>query len=391
MAGARWQPLRWALAALLLAALLLTEGIPHAAAQSAEEWRETANRGTVGLITSSASGREPALAADLAAALDAEGRLRIVPMLGRGPAQTVTDLLYLRGADIAIVPADVLAVLRGEQQHANIEKRLAYLAPLHSEVLYVLARGETGSISQLAGQKVNLGPPGSAAAMTAAHVLHRLGIPVEPAGDALPAALARLRRGEIAALLALGSIPVPALHALGPADDLRFLNVPLSGDLEQVYRPAILTAADYPGMIAANLPVSTLAVPHLLVVANGDRPAADRSRRVKVFVEALFGAFARLLEPGRDPAWREINLAAVAPGWTRAAVAEEWLRTNVGFALTPLADAKDQALRPALDEFLQFLETKDLHSGIATLSEEERTVLFSQFQQWRERRAQPPR
>ena len=386
MAGARWQPLRWA-----LAALLLTATIQHAAAQSAEEWRDKVNRGTIGLITSSASGREPALAADLAAALNAEDRLRIVPMLGRGPVQTVTDLLYLRGADIAIVPANVLAVLRGERQHANIEKRLAYLAPLYNDVLTVLARAETGSISQLAGQRVNLGPPGSAAAMTAAHILHTLGIPVEPAGDELPAALARLRRGEIAALVVLGSIPASALQALGRDDGLRFLNVPLSGDLEQVYRPAILTAWDYPGMIATNLPVSTLAVPHLLAVANGDRPAADRIRRIKVFVEALFGGFARLLEPGRDPAWREINLAAVAPGWTRAAVAEEWLRANVEAAVTPFADAKDQALRPALDEFLQFLETRDLHGGIATLSDEERGVLFSQFQHWRERRAQPPR
>lgn len=386
MAGARWQPLRWA-----VAALLLTAALQQAAAQSAEEWRDKVNRGTIGLMTSSPSGREPALAADLAAALDAEGRLRIVPMLGKGPAQTVTDLLYLRGAEVAIVPADVLAVLRSERQHANIEKRLAYLAPLHSDVLTVLARAETGSISQLAGLTVNLGPPGSAAAVTASLVLQALGIPVEPASDALPEALARLRRGEIAAVVWLGSIPASVLQALRPDDDIRFLNVPLSGDLEQVYLPAILTADDYPGIIPANLPVSTLAVPHLLVVATGDRPAAERTRRIKVFVEALFGTFERLLEPDRDPAWREINLAAVAPGWTRAAVAEEWLRANVGLAVTPLADAKDQALRPALDEFLQFLETRDLQGGIATLSEEERSVLFSQFQQWRERRAQPPR
>lgn len=386
MAGERLRPVRTALAALLLAV-----AVQHAQAQSAEEWRDTVNRGTIGLITSSAGGREVRLAADLASVLDTEGRLRIVPMLGRGPVQTVTDLLYLRGADIAIVPADVLAVLRGQRQHANIEKRLTYLAPLYSDVLYVLARGETGGISQLAGQTVNLGPPGSAAAVTAAHVLGTLGITVEPASDELPAALAKLRRGEIAAVVSLGSIPVPALQALGPDADLRFLNVPLSGELEQVYLPAILTADDYPGLIPASIPVSTLAVPHLLVVASGDRQPAERTRRVKAFVEALFGAFGRLLEPGRDPAWGEINLAAVAPGWTRTAVAEEWLRTNVGPAVTPLADAKDQELRPALDEFLQFLETRNLQGSVATLSEEERGVLFLQFQQWRERRAQPPR
>ncbi|MFZ1415677.1 MAG: TAXI family TRAP transporter solute-binding subunit [Defluviicoccus sp.] len=386
MAVVRWWPLR-----SVFLALLLTAAVQHVQAQSAEEWRDKVNRGTIGLITSSAGGRQPHLAADLAAALDAEGRLRIVPMLGRGPVQTVTDLLYLRGADIAIVPADVLAIVRSERHHANIDKRLAYLAPLYSDVLYVLARGETGSISQLAGQPVNLGPPGSSAAVTAAHVLDTLGIPVEPASDELPAALARLRHGEIAAIVWLGSIPAPALQALRPDDDIRFLNVPMIGDLGQVYLPAILTADDYPGLIAANSPVSTVAVPQLLVVAAGDRQAAERARRLKVFVDALFGDFGRLLAPGRDPAWREINLAAVAPGWTRSAVAEEWLRANVGAAVTPLADAKDQELRPALDEFLQFLETKDLRGGFATLSEEERGVLFLQFQQWRERRAQPPR
>lgn len=386
MAGARLRLLR-----SLLLALLLSAVVQPAQAQSLEEWRDKVNRATVGLITSSASGRQPHMAADLAAAFDADGRLRIVPMLGTGPIQTVTDLLYLRGADVAIVPADVLAVLRDDRQHGNIDKRLAYLAPLYSDVLYVLSRREIGSISQLGGQKVNLGRPGSAAAVTAAHVLDTLGIPVEAAGDELPAALTRLRRGEIAAIVSVGSVPAPALQALRPDDDVTFLNVPVSAALDQVYLPAILTAEDYPGLIAANSPISTLAVPQLLVVATGDRQAAERQRRLKVFVEALFGDFGRLLEPGRDPAWHAVNLAAVAPGWTRSAVAEEWLRLNVGAAATPLADAKGEELRPALDEFLQFLETRDLRGGLATLSEEERGILFRQFQQWRERRAQPPR
>lgn len=389
MRGRFWRP-RGVVS--LVFVLCLALGSAHqAAAQSADEAQDKASRGTVGVITSSLSGTQPRLAADLAAVLDTDGSLRVVPMLGRGPLQAVTDLLHLRGADAAIVPADILAILRAERPQAGIEKRLAYVARLHTEVLYLMTRRDTGSISQLAGQPVSLGPADSAQALTAGHVFKLLGIPIEPVALDVPVALAKLRSGEIAALAWVAATPAEPFLSLAADGELRFLNVPLTPDLEQVYLPAILSHDDYPGLIPANMLIDTLAVPSLLIVATAERPAAERARRMKAFTVALFSRFGRFLEPGRDPAWAAINLAAVAPGWTRFAAAEEWLRTHIQTPPAASANAQGADLRPALDEFLQFLETKDLRGGIATLSEEERRLLFSEFQQWRDRRVQPPR
>ena len=50
---------------------------------------------------------------------------------------------------------------------------------------------------------------------------------------------------------------------------------------------------------------------------------ADRHRKVTGFVDAFFGNFDAFLRPPRHPKWREVNLAARVPGWTRLRSAEE--------------------------------------------------------------------
>ena len=45
------------------------------------------------------------------------------------------------------------------------------------------------------------------------------------------------------------------------------------------------------------------------------------------FTEALFTKWDKFSEPHRHPKWRDVNLAATVPGWTRWSVAEEMLKT----------------------------------------------------------------
>ena len=90
--------------------------------------------------------------------------------------------------------------------------------------------------------------------------------------------------------------------------------------------PTRLTADDYPGLVAYNQPVDTVAVGAVLAAANL-QPLSERYRNVVNFVDAFFTGFQSLLTPGHHPKWREVNIAAELPGWRRfppaAAVAAE--------------------------------------------------------------------
>jgi hypothetical protein len=70
--------------------------------------------------------------------------------------------------------------------------------------------------------------------------------------------------------------------------------------------------------------VSTIAVPTVLVAFNW--PAkSNRFQRVARFVDHLFSRIEKLQEPGFDPKWKSINLAATVPGLTRFSAAQDWL------------------------------------------------------------------
>jgi hypothetical protein len=89
-----------------------------------------------------------------------------------------------------------------------------------------------------------------------------------------------------------------------------------------------LVADDYPELIDTDGSVSTVAVGNVLAVYNW-HPGTERYRRVERFVHAFFDRLHDLRSPPYHPKWREINIAAPVPGWTRFATAQEWLR-NAG-------------------------------------------------------------
>ena len=62
-----------------------------------------ANAGTVGVISGGVDGTYVRIAADLAAVLDDGDTLRVLPIIGKGSLQNISDILVLRGVDIGIV------------------------------------------------------------------------------------------------------------------------------------------------------------------------------------------------------------------------------------------------------------------------------------------------
>ncbi|MCK8782990.1 TRAP transporter substrate-binding protein [Roseomonas sp. NAR14] len=275
-----------------------------------------ANAGTVGVISGGVDGTYIRIAADLAAVLDDGERLRVLPMIGKGSVQNLADIIYLRGVDIGIVQSDVLAFVRRERLVPGAAQAIQYIAKLYDEEIHLLARREIARIEDLAGRPVNLDVPGSGTAMTGSLLFEALRIPVRPAHDSQDVALQKLRAGEIAALAYVAGKPARLFAPLGADSGLHFLPVPLAAPLLETYLPSQLGPAEYPGLVPPEQPVETVAVGAAMAVYAW-QPGSDRHRRVARFVAALNEKFPTLQRPPRHPKWREVNLAAQVPGWTR--------------------------------------------------------------------------
>lgn len=291
--------------------------------------KAAANANTVGVITGDAAGTYLRITEDLASVIDDDEQLRVLPIAGKGSLQNLTDLLYLRGVDAAIVQADVLGFVRDKGLHYDADKRIEYVTKLFNEHVHVLAREGISTFSDLEGRKVNLGTPASGGQMTGQAVFSALNVKAEFTSLSDEQALAALKAGKIDAMLVVAARPSPLLLQLGAQDKLHAVSIPFVDALGQDYTPARLDVADYPGLVTK--PVDTVAVSAVLAVFAWPR-GSDREQRLTRFINRFFDQFETLLEPAHHPKWQEVNLAAELPAWKRNAAAQSWLESNAGSA-----------------------------------------------------------
>jgi hypothetical protein len=115
-----------------------------------------------------------------------------------------------------------------------------------------------------------------------------------------------------------------ALVSTLPKDgSLRLLSIPFAAMPGEGYSPAVLLPEDYPALIPPGAIVESLAVRAVLVAGRGGEDAA---RRVAKHTPTVLDAIARLAASSRHSKWREVNLGAVLPGWTRVEATETWLK-----------------------------------------------------------------
>jgi TRAP transporter TAXI family solute receptor len=302
----------------LLALSLLAAGLQGAIVGQAADipkQRDLVNAATVGIISGGITGTYVRIASDLADAFDQGYDLRVVPVIGKGSVRNIEDLLLLRGIDIAIVQSDVLDFYKRTKLYPGIEDKIAYITKLYNEEVHLLARAEFNSVDDLRGRRVNFGTEGSGTFMTAGIIFDELGVEVEATTYPEPEALAKLRAGEIAALVFVGGQPLTLVTQIEADSGLRLL--PIAPErVHGAYLPATLTAASYPNLIAPGESVPTLAVG--AVMAAYDWPAdSPRSARVKRFVDHFFADFDRLKQAPYHKKWQEVDLRAPVPGWRR--------------------------------------------------------------------------
>jgi uncharacterized protein len=332
--------------------------------------KQRQNNWTVGIAGGNMDGTYLRFADELGKVLDDGDELRVLPTISRGAAANLQDLLYLRGIDVAFTQSDVFEYFRTERKTPNLDTRVQYIIRLPVAELHVTARADIRTLEDLRGQKVVFGPPGSSPTMTGPIVFPRLGIPVEPVFVDFSTGMKMLISGEVAGLLGVVSKPVDFWSKMPSNAGLHLLPVPYTKALADLYVIGEFTNADYPNLIPPGERIDTIAVPSVLAVYNWPKNS-DRYRRVERFIQYLFNRWDKLTQPPFHPRWRDVNLAATVPGWTRFSVSEEMLQ-RVGQDSTNQAMARD----------FQTYMTRQVRT--APINEAERDALFRQFMLWRE-------
>lgn len=265
----------------------------------------------------------------LTAGLDHQDGLRILPIAGKGPLQTLNDLVHLKGIDAALLPSDVLAYARKNDLIDVPETKLSYLVKLGHMNVVVLARKEIASLQDLSGRRVATGSTTSSTYVTSHFLLDSAGIVFEPVPVDGADAVRAVAEGEADAAFLMANGPLPELSGL-KARNLHLLSVQASGEAAEAYAPALITNADYPNLLKKGEVVETVAA--ALIVAVFEWPkGSPQSEVTGVLADSLY----RVLQP-EGQAGAGINLAAAVPGWQRARVAEDILKKRAARAEQPL-------------------------------------------------------
>jgi uncharacterized protein len=273
--------------------------------------------------------------------------LRVLPILGVGGLQNINDVLFMTNMEMGIVDQDNMILLKQKdpQLYTGIEQRVHYITKLYNSELHVLARQEIRTFADLKGKKVNFNLKDSQTDATADRLFNILHLKVERRYDDVDTALAKLVKGEIDAALMLSGAPHSTTAKLKSTDGVHFLSMDDASmpgySLAPVfaeYLPGELTSDLYPNLIPPGAPVQTIVNRALLVTYAWPENSAQY-RKIAHFVTEFFNKIDCFKQSGRHQKWREINLWADMPGWTRFKPAADWLashRTAAGAASPPI-------------------------------------------------------
>jgi TRAP transporter TAXI family solute receptor len=349
--------------------------VTAAAQGTRDKLRAQMNENVVTIMAGSPSGTDLAIVQDIASVLDDGDKLRVLPMVGKGPEQNIKDVLFLRGVDMGVTQANLLKHFdKTGELGPNLRSQIAYIAKLFNEELHLLVRDDVNDIKELNGKAVNFGRLGSGAEITGRLIFQALGVETQQLHLNDADAIQKLKAGEIDATIIVTGKPAPVLTTLKEATGLKLLPVPYAMGVEDEYYPATLTHDDYPNLVRAGESVETVSVCAVLISFNwpGD---SVRYAKIAKFVDRFFANFDRFLEAPRHPKWREVNFAATLENWRRSPLSQAWI-DRVKRA------SGDTASRGHFDAFIAQA------SGRESISEAERAELFRAFLQWSKARSQ---
>ena len=336
-----------------------------------EAFRSRLNENVVTIMAGSPRGSDLAIVQDLADVLDDGDRLRILPIVGKGPEQNIKDVMFLRGVDMGITQANLLKHFdRTGDLGPNLKNRLTYIAKLFNEEMHVLVRSNVNDIGELNGKYVNFGPIGGGAEITGRLIFAALGVNAQGLNHSDADAIEKLKSGEIDAAVLIAGKPAPAFAILKEETGLKLLSVPYAKTLEADYYPATLTHDDYPSLIPEGGRIDTVSACAVLVSFNWPSNSV-RYKKIAKFVDSFFSNFDDFLAAPRHPKWRDVNFAATLEGWRRSPLAQNWIDRA----------SPNDTKSASRSNFDAFLAQASSERG-TPITEAERADLFRAFLEW---------
>ncbi len=372
----------WAvLSASAVVAPAFGQKVPESLKQSGDTEaaiKDKRNAWAVGVAGGLMSGTYMTFADELAKAVDDGDNLRVLPMVTYGAASNIDDLLYLRGVDVAVTQSDVFEYFKTERKISNLNNRIHYIIRLPVSEVHILARRDIKSLEDLRGKKVSFGPAGAGSSLTGTIIFQRLGIQVQQVNVDTSAAMQQLKTGELAAMIRLVGKPIDFFARIPAEAGLHLLPIPFSKVFADYYTIGEFTADQYPNLMPeGQSKVQTIAVPAVLAAFNWAK-GTERQKKIERLTERMFANWSKFQKPPFHPKWRDVNLAATVPGWTRLESAERELQ-------------KLEASQPATNassnlnsEFQNYLQRSD-NKRDAQRTPQSRDALFSEFLAWRDR------
>jgi len=310
------------------------------------------HQNTVAIVSGTPAGTYLQFAYDLSVVLDdlSGNGVRVLPMLGKGGAQNIRDVLALKGVDMGIAQTTDLARLKSEQP--DLGSRLSYITKLYNEELHILARQEIRSLSDLEGKAVNFSDLGGGTQFVARELFEKSGLTVREVNMGQADAIEKMKSGEIEATIYVAGKPGPAF-ARAPRDlGFHFLPVAYGSAFEENYYPAMLETKDYPGLIPDGQSIESIAVGAILIAYNWPERSM-RFKRLDTFVQAFFNKIEEFKEAPRHPKWQDVNLAAEVPGWQRFSPAARILRDAELQTSSVLPASEEASLKADFERFAQ--------------------------------------
>ena len=335
--------------------------------------RDALNANTVTVITAPIGGPMSIMGSDMAAVLDDGDNLRVLPILGKGSAQNLIDIIRLKNIDMGFVTADALEFVKTEFNMPDIAKRVRYIAPLFHNDIHIVARQGIRTLQDLNGKRVfaerSIGLP------AARIIFRRMGIEADIDSQTDPTGgLQKLLSGERDAWIASVSKNAPVIKDIkNEGGKFHLLTIPYDRALQDIYLPSTFSSEEYPNLVAPGDRVDSLAVSTVLMVYNWPLQS-DRYRRVAHFVDALFDHIEQLQQPPRNAKWRDTVISANVAGLVRFKGAQDWLDKARG-------DVSQSAPPAGAEEFRRFLVER---SGGRNVSPDAAARLYNDFQRSRE-------
>ena len=364
----------------------LAQASPSAAKIREQQTRERINKGVINLITGGieyASNTYGLLAGDLAAVLDRDNQLRVLPVMGYGAVRNIEDMLYLRGIDIGMMHSDILKFLDLEGQYPQARKRLRLIAKLYDEPFHVIARKDIRSLGELKGKPVVIGQPGSGADASVRTVIRLLDLKVKPINATWKEAIKKMKTGEIAAMIYPTRPPSKYIRSLNGDKSLHLLAMSPNKKTADTYTLLTFTNEHYPNFLQPGETVTTLNLATILAVFNWSN-RGTRYAQVRTFIEQLFEKRNELATPDRHVVWQTFDLAADVKGWQRYSVVQELLDKEPKKPKVARAVARAPARSPMAQinaSFARFLKRMRA-SNPSPLDTAQTARLFRDFLSW---------